>query len=116
MISPGLADAVSRSWGDGNYVNVVRDAFVYLEQALRGVGRIPASDGATAANLVKRLLNPSSRERLDLPGEDQSGGEFEGIAQLFLGAFLVFRNPAAHRLSSTMRGVGMKSSVSSTCV
>lgn len=97
LLSPGLAEAVARSWMDRNFVNVVRDAFVYLEQVLRGLGGISASEGITAVPLVKRLLNPSSEERLRLPGEERTGGEMDGILQLFLGAFLVFRNPASHR-------------------
>ena len=88
---------MSRSWNDRNYVNVVRDAFVFLEQALRGAGKVPAADSVTAVPLVNRLLSSGSADRIDLPGEARSGGELEGIHQLFLGAFQVFRNPAAHR-------------------
>ena len=97
LLSPGLAEAVARSWVDRNFVNVVRDAFVYLEQSLRRLGRVPSSEGITAVPLVQRLLNPTSEERLVLPGEERTGGEMDGILQLFLGAFLVFRNPASHR-------------------
>lgn len=97
LLSPGLVDAVARSWEDRNYVNVVRDAFVYLEQALRGAGKVPSTDSVTAVPLINRLLNPGSDDKIELPGEARSGGEVEGVHQLFAGAFLVFRNPAAHR-------------------
>lgn len=97
LLSTGLVEAVAHSWDDRNYVNVVRDAFVYLEQALRGAGKVPSTDSVTAVPLVNRLLSPGSPNRIELPGEARSGGELEGVHQLFAGAFQVFRNPAAHR-------------------
>lgn len=97
LLSSGLVEAVGRSWEDRNYVNVVRDAFVYLEQALRGAGRVSNTDSTTAVSLINRLLKPDSPAKIQLPGEARSGGELEGVHQLFSGAFQVFRNPAAHR-------------------
>jgi hypothetical protein len=97
LLSPGLVEAVAHSWEDRNYVNVVRDAFVYLEQALRGAGKVPSTDSVTAGPLVNRLLSPGSPSRIQLPGDSRSGGELQGVHQLFAGAFQVFRNPAAHR-------------------
>lgn len=64
LLSPGLVDAVARSWEDRNYVNVVRDAFVYLEQALRGAGKVPSTDSVTAVPLINRLLNPGSDDKI----------------------------------------------------
>lgn len=57
----GLVDAVARSWEDRNYVNVVRDAFVYLEQALRGAGKVPSTDSVSAVPLINRLAQPWKR-------------------------------------------------------
>jgi hypothetical protein len=97
LLSSGLVEAVSRSGNDRNYVNVVRDAFVYLEQALRGAGRVSTTDSTPAVPLINRLLKPDSPGKIPLPGEARSGSELEGVHLLFSGAFQVFRNPASHR-------------------
>ena len=61
------------------------------------MGRIPRTDGASAGQIVNRLLDPKSPERID---EQESFGQrarSEGVRQLLAGAFGVFRNPAAHQ-------------------
>ncbi len=101
LLAPGLVQAVRDSWRSENYVNVVRDAFVYLEQALRSAGSVSPAQGMTAEQLVNRLLRPDSPERIELAGatalSPHTHGELQGAMYLFKGAFLLFRNAAAHR-------------------
>ena len=101
LLAAGLVDAVSASWDDHNYVNAVRDGFVYLEETLREVGGVPPDEGLSGDQLINRLLAPTSAERIDLSGsgvhDPRTKGEQQGVFHLFKGAFLLFRNPAAHR-------------------
>lgn len=100
LYDSALMDAISRAWQDGNYLGVVRDAFVHLEERLREAGPVPPGTGLTGEKLVTRLLAQSSAHRLDLPPgllAASTSGEAEGVLNLFKGAFLLFRNAAAHR-------------------
>lgn len=101
LLDAGLASAVARSWETGRYDHALRDAFVYLETALRRVGQIPPSDPATGNQLADRLLDPDKDTCLDLTSSDLYAPETDrakkGVWQLFKGAFGYLRNPIAHR-------------------
>jgi hypothetical protein len=101
LLSPGLLEAVATSWEAHQYANAVRDAFIYLEQTLRNSGGVPPQEGISGDRLVTRLLGPDSPERLSLshaePYSPETRGEAQGALHLFRGAFLLFRNAAAHR-------------------
>lgn len=100
LYDPGLVMATQRAWADGNFLTVVRDAFVHLEDRLRAAGQVDPTKGYSGDKLVTLLLAPASPSRIDL-GQGMLGatttGEQEGVLNLFKGAFLLFRNAAAHR-------------------
>ena len=100
LLFPGLIDAVSESWAQGNYANAARDAFIYLEDALRSTGNVSRAEGLSADQLVNRLLRPDSPDRVDLAGSPQAPrteGEQQGAMLFLKGAFLLFRNAVSHR-------------------
>lgn len=100
LYDSALMDALRRSWQDGNYLGVVRDAFVHLEQRLRRAGSVDPGTGLAGEKLVTRLLARSSPHCLELPPgllAASTSGEAEGVLYFFKGAFLLFRNAAAHR-------------------
>jgi hypothetical protein len=96
-----LAAAISASWEAQRYASAVRDAFICLENVLRDLGEVEPSHGLSGDRLVTRVLAPTSEARIELPADTFMGpltsGEATGVYNLVKGAFLLFRNAAAHR-------------------
>lgn len=101
FLDPDLVKAISASWEAQHFGSAVRDAFIYLEDVLRGVGNVDPSTGLTGDRLVTQVLGPSSSSRITLPTDGFMGrltrGELEGVYNYVKGAFLLFRNATAHR-------------------
>jgi hypothetical protein len=101
LLDTGLVESITASWEAQHYGSAVRDAFIYLEDALRELGNIDPATGLSGDRLVTMLLGPSSGTALTLPQDGFMGhltrGELEGVYNYFKGAFLLFRNATAHR-------------------
>lgn len=101
LLDPGLVEVVTASWEAQHYGSAVRDAFIYLEDVLRDVGKVDPAKGLSGDRLVTTLLAPSSSSALALSHDGfmghLTGGELEGVYNYFKGAFLLFRNATAHR-------------------
>jgi hypothetical protein len=100
-LDAGLIAATSTSWDAHHYSGAVRDAFVYLEMALREAGGVDPQLGLSGDKLVEALLGPNAPTPLALPGHGPfgtlTGGERAGAHHLLRGAFLLARNATAHR-------------------
>lgn len=101
LLDPRLATAISESWGAQRYASAVRDAFICLETILRDLGQVEPSHGLSGDRLITSLLGSNSQARVELPAASFMGpltdGEANGFYHLVKGAFLLFRNAAAHR-------------------
>lgn len=101
FLDPRLAAAISASWEAQRYASAVRDAFICLENILRDLGEVEPSRGDSGDRLVTSVLGPTSDARIELPADTFMGqftrGEVTGVYHLVRGAFLLFRNAAAHR-------------------
>lgn len=100
-LDTGLFEAITASWQAQHFGSAVRDAFIYLEDALREVGNVDPATGLSGDRLVTRVLGPSSSSAIALPTDGFMGhltrGEREGVYSYVKGAFLLFRNATAHR-------------------
>lgn len=74
------------------YDAAVRDAFLMLEERIRNAAGL--RHDSYGSDLIKAAFNPSSGL---LVNPDTVGAERKGVHDLFMGAFLTYRNPAAHR-------------------
>lgn len=101
LLDPQLVEAVARAWADRNYLAVVRDAFVHLEERLREFGDVDPGSGMSGDKLVDLLFGPAGAGIARLPTGGLLGpvtkGERTGLLHLFKAAFLFARNPTAHR-------------------
>jgi Protein of unknown function (Hypoth_ymh) len=101
LLDAGLVEAIGASWETQHFGSAIRDAFIYLEDALRQVGNVDPELGLSGDRLVTRVLNPSSSAAITLPADGfmgrLTGGELEGVYSYVKGAFLLFRNATAHR-------------------
>jgi hypothetical protein len=101
LVDPQLLQAIETAWADRNFLAVVRDAFVHLEDRIRQFGDVSATEGMTADRLVGLLFGPTGDALSRLPPDGLLGpvtaGEQQGLLHLFKGAFLFVRNPTAHR-------------------
>lgn len=107
-LDAGLAGAIGPSWEAQHYANAVRDAFIYLETALREAGHVAPHKGLSGVQLATAVLGPKSPTRITLSSATALGpltsGEAEGAYNLVKGAFQVYRNATAHRVTNYMSG------------
>jgi hypothetical protein len=96
-----LLTAIGSAWDARQYAGAIRDAFIYLENAIRDVGRVDPSRGLSGERLVATVLDPSKDTHVNLTQDtflgSLTGGEVVGFFYLIRGAFLLFRNSTAHR-------------------
>lgn len=101
LLDPGLVGAIKTSWETQHFGNAVRDAFIYLEDALREVGDVDPRRGLSGDRLVTSVLGPSAQAGTSVRSDGFLGhltsGESTGLYHLFKGAFLLLRNATAHR-------------------
>lgn len=79
---------------------MIRDAFIHLETAIRSAGHVDPSRGLSGDKLVTTVLDPNSKTHVELAQDTflaLTRGEAVGYFNLVRGAFLLFRNSAAHR-------------------
>ena len=88
---PGLAKRVVDLYSSGHFDHAVLDAFKFIEHRLL---EITGKSDANRMELLKETFNPNTGTLQD-PKAWQS--EREGMYKFLDGAFLVFRNPPAHR-------------------
>jgi uncharacterized protein (TIGR02391 family) len=96
-----LVDRCSRSLRSGAVEDAVRSAFVVLERRLR---RALGVTGGKGVDLSRRAFNPDTgvlARRLDVEPAQK-----EGLRDLFVGAFMAYRNPAAHGRATYTVGKG----------
>jgi uncharacterized protein (TIGR02391 family) len=98
-LDEGLFAAVNESWEAQRFAGAVRDAFIYLEAVIREMGAVDPARGLSGDRLVTTVLDPSSHPevREDTFLGPLTRGEATGFYYLVRGAFLLFRNSAAHR-------------------
>lgn len=91
----GLNEELLRRCGDlihiGNYDEAVRSACVFLEERLRKVAH---EEELMGVRLVKYAFDPDTGSLAKHLGSRKS--EREGLYNLYIGAFRLFRNPTAH--------------------
>lgn len=99
-LDEGLFAAVNESWEAHRFAGAVRDAFIYLEAVIREMGEVDPARGLSGDKLVTTVLDPSN-SHTEVRGDTFLGpltrGEATGFYYLVRGAFLLFRNSAAHR-------------------
>jgi hypothetical protein len=100
-LDEGLFAAVNDSWQTQRFAGAVRDAFIYLETVIRELGAVDPARGLSGDRLVTTVLDPSTESHAELREGTFLGpmtrGEATGFCYLVRGAFLLFRNSAAHR-------------------
>jgi hypothetical protein len=100
-LDDGLFAAINDSWETRQFTSVIRDAFIYLESLIRQLGEIDPARGLSGDRLVTAALDPSQNSHVELRTDTFLGpptrGEAVGFYYLVRGAFLLFRNAAAHR-------------------
>jgi len=100
-LDEGLFAAVNESWEAQRFAGAVRDAFIYLEAVIREMGEVDPARGLSGDRLVTTVLDPSIKSHAEVRGDTFLGpltrGEATGFYYLVRGAFLLFRNSAAHR-------------------
>ena len=81
----------------------MRDAFIYLEMILREAGGVSHDSRFTGVQLATAVLGPKSPSRIQLSPHAALGplssGEAEGAYNLVKGAFQLYRNATAHRVT-----------------
>jgi uncharacterized protein (TIGR02391 family) len=107
-LDPGLAGAIGPSWEAQHYSNAVRDAFIHLETVLREAGNVAPDKGLSGVQLATAVLGPKSPTRITLSSVTALGpltsGEADGAYNLVKGAFQVYRNATAHRVTRFTSG------------
>jgi uncharacterized protein (TIGR02391 family) len=81
----------------GEYDTAIFQAFREIEVAVRKAGGFP--DDLVGVNLMRQAFRPDQNNNLPGPLTDRllPVAEQEGIASLFAGAILVYKNPQSHR-------------------
>jgi Protein of unknown function (Hypoth_ymh) len=106
LLDPALVACVEGSWRAQQYDAAVREAFVFLEQRMRGVAAVSPAEGVVGRRLVTRLLpgsGPSDRWSPDGFMGHLSDGEQGGARELLNGSLALFRNATAHRTTAYSR-------------
>ncbi len=102
-LDSGLVRAIGPSWEAQHYAGAVRDAFIYLETVLREAGGVGHDSGFSGVQLATAVLGPKSASRIQLSPHAALGtlasGEAEGAYNLVKGAFQLYRNATAHRVT-----------------
>ena len=97
----GLNEELLHRCGDlihiGNFDEAVRSAFVLLEERLRKAAH---KKGLTGTTLAQFAFNPQTGPLAKHLGRNMS--EREGLRDLYVAAFKLFRNPTAHGIVGLM--------------
>ncbi len=97
LLPPGTLDAtlaakVRPPFLRGDYDSAVFEAFKEVEIRVRGLSGMSKDD--IGVPLMRKAFKPGQGPLID---RDQTGGEQQGVMDLFAGAIGSFKNPSSHR-------------------
>jgi uncharacterized protein (TIGR02391 family) len=88
-LDPRLSSKVTSPFLRGEYESAVREAFVVVEATLRETSRTPST--THGVRLIQGVFDENRG-----PLRNISGARRDAMKQLCIGAFALYRNPAAH--------------------
>jgi len=92
VLDEELAERVLSIYENGQYQDVVRNAFIVLEERVRDKGGF--SEDKCGVNLMTESFNPADPGPLAM---GKTNSEKEGTMLLYRSVFMALRNPVSHR-------------------
>ena len=91
-LDPALASKVRPPFLRGDYDSAAFEASKEVEIRVRGLSRLTKDD--IGVSLMRKAFRPGEGPLID---REQTGGEQQGVMDLFAGAIGSFKNPSSHR-------------------
>lgn len=80
----------------GDFQNAIQDAFIVLEERIREQGNLPQDE--VGRSLAQKAFGPDSGPLRF----GATGAERAGAMNLYIGAFMTYRNPSSHRIKKDL--------------